>query len=363
MKILMISDIHLGVKKNSDFFLNVIKDFFAEQVHKAIVDNDVEQVWILGDFYDDRYNTNVLVDNVAIDIVKNLLQSFKKLEIKLLTGNHDIYYKNSLKVSSLKKFEKLNPRVEVVKDVTEYDLDGCKALAVPWLVHGSDNWSKFKAVTNEYEETGKSKFDLCMGHFEINGFEVVKNVFHEDGLKQSEFEAFGNVFSGHFHIRNKIKNIQYLGSPYEITWNDYGNVKGIHIFDTDTQKTTFIENTSSPKHKHIKLSSLIEEPDMIDEFDSSLVKFHIDQTIDEADLSDLMVKIDTKKPFNMKTIDERYDQEIENDDVEVDEDMDSDALQYALDYIEQLEHPEEIDVAALKNRIIALYQRTAIDDD
>ena len=34
----------------------------------------------------------------------------------------------------------------------------------------------------------------------------------------------------------------YLGSQYEMTWSDYANKKGFHIFDTETRELEFIEN-------------------------------------------------------------------------------------------------------------------------
>ena len=36
--------------------------------------------------------------------------------------------------------------------------------------------------------------------------------------------------------------MHYLGCPYEITWSDYGDQKGFHVFDTDTRELTFIPN-------------------------------------------------------------------------------------------------------------------------
>lgn len=362
MNILMISDIHLGVKKNSEFFINVTRDFFNDQVIPAIEDNDVEELWILGDLFDDKFLTGVLVYNVAIGIIRKLLWKFKSLKIRILIGNHDIYYKNSLKVTSLKMLDKISKRVEIVSEVSEYDLDGCKCLAVPWLVHGSENWNKFRQVTCDYDESGLMQYDVCFGHFEINGFEKIKGVVENDGMSQDMFKAFGDVFSGHFHIRSKLGNIQYLGCPYEITWNDYGTEKGMTLYDTDSRKATFIKNDTSPKHKHIKLSSVVEDQSLLDDADNNMVRFHLDETIDESDLNAILDKLENKKSFNLQFIDERYDQEIENDDIDLD-DVSTDDLKYCTEYAKQLEHPEEIEDNELEQRLISLYQRAIAEID
>jgi DNA repair exonuclease SbcCD nuclease subunit len=56
------------------------------------------------------------------------------------------------------------------------------------------------------------------------------------------------VFSGHYHLRQHNKNVYYLGSPYQITFNDCGTKKGFHIFDNTTDKLEFVVNSNSIFH-------------------------------------------------------------------------------------------------------------------
>jgi len=44
------------------------------------------------------------------------------------------------------------------------------------------------------------------------------------------------AFSGHFHHKSDNGNIYYLGNQYQITWSDYKDTKGFHIFDTETRE-------------------------------------------------------------------------------------------------------------------------------
>ena len=39
--------------------------------------------------------------------------------------------------------------------------------------------------------------------------------------------------------------IFYLGAQYEMTWSDYGQTKGFHIFDTETREIEFIPNPNT----------------------------------------------------------------------------------------------------------------------
>src|ERR1700733_15910790 len=120
MKILLVSDIHLGVKQNSELFINNTKDFFLKQVSAEIANSSIEQLWILGDLFDCRNNTNVLVNNVALNILATLLSTYQNLLIKILCGNHDAYYKNTLEVSSLKIFKRFHKNLEIITNVKEY---------------------------------------------------------------------------------------------------------------------------------------------------------------------------------------------------------------------------------------------------
>ena len=62
------------------------------------------------------------------------------------------------------------------------------------------------------------------------------------GLSKQEFLKFDTVMSGHFHHKSDDGQIYYLGCPYEITWSDYNDPKGFHVFDTETRELHRIVN-------------------------------------------------------------------------------------------------------------------------
>jgi hypothetical protein len=82
-----------------------------------------------------------------------------------------------------------------------------------------------------------------MGHLELQGFRVNKNLIMEDhGLDSNIFSKFTKVFSGHYHTRSDNGRIFYLGNPYEMYWTDVNDTRGFHIFDTETLEHTPINN-------------------------------------------------------------------------------------------------------------------------
>ena len=64
----------------------------------------------------------------------------------------------------------------------------------------------------------------------------------DHGMDADIFNKFDRVYSGHYHTRSNQENIYYLGNPYEIYWNDVGDTRGFHIFDTETLEHTPVNN-------------------------------------------------------------------------------------------------------------------------
>jgi DNA repair exonuclease SbcCD nuclease subunit len=89
-----------------------------------------------------------------------------------------------------------------------------------------------------------------MGHLEVNGFEMHKGHMAEGSFDKELFRRFDLCFSGHFHHKSDDGQIYYLGTPYEITWSDYNDPKGFHIFDTATRE---LERIINPYTLHEKI--------------------------------------------------------------------------------------------------------------
>jgi hypothetical protein len=117
---------------------------------------------------------------------------------------------------------------------TELNFDGQKIMLMPWINSGN-----YKESMEAIENT---KAQILFGHLELKGFEMYKGSPNDHGFDASIFNKFDVVCSGHFHHKSSRGNIHYLGSPYEITWSDYNDPRGFHIFDTDDRTLTFIEN-------------------------------------------------------------------------------------------------------------------------
>jgi DNA repair exonuclease SbcCD nuclease subunit len=71
---------------------------------------------------------------------------------------------------------------------------------------------------------------------------MYRGVKSHGGLESKIFGKYEHVWSGHYHTRSDKGNITYVGTPYELTWQDCGDPRGFHIFDTESRKLEFVGN-------------------------------------------------------------------------------------------------------------------------
>ena len=232
MKILLITDQHFGVRNDNEHFINHYKKFYGQVVIPFIKASGIKEVISLGDTFDRRRYINFH----SLDEAKEMwFDQLIKLGCNhtMLIGNHDIYYKNTLKVNA--PHEILGEyNFDVIDKPTTKSYDGTDILMLPWIC--DDNKSEV------FEAVQRSKAPVLMGHLELNGFEAHPGHIMESGMDGTFFNKFKRVFSGHYHQKSTKGNISYLGNPYQLYWNDYGCKRGFHVFDTSTLKTTFYRN-------------------------------------------------------------------------------------------------------------------------
>ena len=233
MKILLITDQHFGVRNDNQAFINLYKKFYTNIVIPFLKASKIKTVIALGDTFDRRRSINFMSLNEAKEMWFNPLEDMG-VKMHMLTGNHDIYYKNTLRINAPRELLGEYGNITVHDTPTTVDFDGCPILLLPWIC--DDNRDR------AFDEISNSNADVCMGHLELNGFEAHPGHVMQSGMDSSVFSKFKKVFSGHYHMKSTKGNINYLGNPYQLYWNDYGCKRGFHVFDTETLKTTFYRN-------------------------------------------------------------------------------------------------------------------------
>lgn len=232
MKIALITDQHLDGRKGSLAFWNFFQKFYDEVFFPTLEKEKVSTIIDLGDTFDNRKSIDY---NTFNRVKENYFERLQGYDVHMLLGNHCTYYKNTNRINSPELLLNQYPNISIYASPKHIKLGSKKFLMLPWInTENRDDVLKLLETSDA---------DNVCGHLEINGFEVTPGMkFDHGGLEASIFKNFNRVWSGHFHHRSKKGNIQYLGNPYQMFWNDYKDTRGFHIYDTETDKLKFVPN-------------------------------------------------------------------------------------------------------------------------
>jgi metallophosphoesterase superfamily enzyme len=231
MKIALITDQHLDGRKGNLAFWNYFQKFYDDIFFPTLEKEGVRTIIDLGDTFDNRKSMDF---NTFNRITENYFKRLEDYEVHMILGNHCTYYKNTNKINSPELLLEQYKNIRIYSEPKEILLGGKVFLMMPWI--NQENKAEcLRLIAN-------SEADIMCGHLECDGFEVTPGMKFDGGFKVSEFKNFKRVWSGHFHHKSKHGNVQYLGNPYQMFWNDYKDTRGFHIYDTETDKLKFIKN-------------------------------------------------------------------------------------------------------------------------
>ena len=227
MKIALLNDTHFGARNDSNIFDEYFYKFYDDIFFPYLKEHNIKTLIHLGDIVDRRKYINYrIAHNFRHKFMQRLWQD--KIDTHILIGNHDIYYRNTNKVNAVQELCTAPDGVNepfIYEEPKVVDFDGTKILMMPWINPENEAHSLHTLNT--------AVADVCMGHFDLNGFRMMDHMVQTHGYDKSIVSRFEQVYSGHFHHKNGDGQVLYLGSQYEMTWSDYNNEKGFHIFDTD----------------------------------------------------------------------------------------------------------------------------------
>ena len=233
MKVAIITDQHFGARKNSKLFHDYFLKFYNDVFFPTLIKKGITTVIDMGDTFDSRKG----IDFSALSWAKeNYYDRLSELGIRVHTivGNHTAYYKNTNNINAVDLLLREYDNVVVYSKPEEVRIDNLDVLMIPWINQ-----------ENEEETLQLIKKTVCpvaMGHLELRGFAINRQIVMEHGMESELYSKFERVFSGHYHTRSSQGNVHYLGNAYELYWNDVNDTRGFHIFDTETLEHTPVNN-------------------------------------------------------------------------------------------------------------------------
>ena len=307
MKIALITDTHFGVRNDNANFLDYFDRFYTKQFFPELKRRGITTIIHLGDIVDRRKYINYVTLRRMKEMFIDKCTS-EGIDLHVIVGNHDVPYKNTNDVNSMRElFDKGD--VKYYSEAADIKMDGHDILIVPWI--NNDNYSSTIAAM------ASSPAQVLFGHLEVAGCLMDRGNMNEHGMQIADFSKFDLVCSGHFHHKSSTKNIEYLGCPYELTWADYGDQKGYHIYDTDMRSLEFIRNPYSMFNKvfYNEVDKTME--DLLDTdfsgYENSYVKV-IKQNCDNPYWFDLFIdKLYQSNPIHIQIVDDHMNLDLEDD--------------------------------------------------
>ncbi len=233
----VIGDVHFGIHSNSIDWLDIHKEYFNNFLMPTIIKNkkDGDVLFILGDVFDSRQSINVLILNEALNIFNELVDI---IPIYIILGNHDVYYKNTNEVNSLKVLKYIN-NIYIIDTPTILKTNNNKynLLMLPWIEQ-NDNFNNI---------VGSDNSDFLFCHSQFINMNYNQKIKINEGIDVPLVEKYKNVYSGHIHLSQKYNNIIMVGNIFQMTRNDANNDKYIYIIDFDNDNNECIVNDYSPK--------------------------------------------------------------------------------------------------------------------
>lgn len=239
-KVCVLGDTHFGVRSDSRVFSNYYRKFYDEVFFPALIERKITDIFQLGDLFDRRKYVNFLTLAECREYFFDKVQQLG-MHLHVLVGNHDIFWKETLSVNSPSLLLKDYNCITLYQEPSTIKIDDLTADIIPWICNANE-----KEIFSLIKE---SKSTVCLGHFEIAGFQMYKGIESHEGLPSKLFKKYDMVLSGHYHHRSRNGNIVYVGTPMEHTWADFEDPRGFHIFDTNTRDLEFIQNPFNIFHK------------------------------------------------------------------------------------------------------------------
>jgi DNA repair exonuclease SbcCD nuclease subunit len=242
-KAVVFTDSHFGRESNSPV---------ANQDNLAFIDwmLDRARSWgaetclFLGDWFHDRAAVGVTTLHAALVGLEKLSQSGLN-QVVFILGNHDLARRQGRDIASV-NFCRHLPNITLITDPLVVD----GVVFLPWLLE------------DELHSVSQYQGRYVFGHLETIGAMMNSQVACTGGVHAIEASSFAHhdsVFLGHFHKRQALKNLHYIGSVMPFDFRDAGDTERGAMFLQWGKQPFFESWPEQPLYKALNLSAVLDQ--------------------------------------------------------------------------------------------------------
>ena len=275
-----LADTHFGYKNDNRVWLDDMFAYFYEvlipYMKRNVKPGDI--LVHLGDVFDNRQAVGLDTLSRTMDLFRCLSDIFT--DIRIVIGNHDMFNKSDNSVSSINMLKYI-PNVTIYYEPTVDVIEGKAVLFNSWCY----DYEKQKDILKKY------KTDYIFGHLEVKGSVTNSKGSKILGDKSIPVESFkkSEVYAGHIHMRQDIKNVHYVGTPYQKDWGDKGSKRGITVLEPKSGKSVFLENDFSPKFIDENVFDILDITieDLRERWNNNYINLNCGTSITDCNISEL----------------------------------------------------------------------------
>ncbi len=228
---ILFSDLHLQEKSEE-----VVMEEVLPGIYEASKQHKDPHIAFLGDFFHLRYTISVRLLNAVRDELRRWTSG--GATVTLLPGNHD-----QIDVQGRNALESFG------------DIDGVVVHTEP-TVNEHGLWLPYRKSHDELRaalnmEMPKGTPPVLFMHHGVFGSMMNDHIANTDGLQMDEFFKFKKVFTGHYHKRQVLDWVTYIGSPWQTKADEAGQPKGYAIWDG--KELEFVDTNWGPKFHRFEL--------------------------------------------------------------------------------------------------------------
>jgi len=239
-KVAICTDIHWGLKSNS-LVHNRDCEAFIDWFIKTAKEQGCETGMFLGDWHNHRASINLQTLQFSLQALEKLSAAFD--QFYFIPGNHDLYYRDKRDIHGA-EWAKHLPNIVIVNDWFQKG----DVIIAPWLV--GDDHKRIPKMSAKY----------MFGHFELPHFKMNAMVEMPDHgeIRVDAFGGIESVYSGHFHLRQSKRNVNYIGNCFPHNFADAGDSNRGMMVKAWGQADQYFSWPGQPLYRVLKLSRVID---------------------------------------------------------------------------------------------------------
>lgn len=256
-KVIITGDIHIHAHRGDS---RRVEDGLSclEWVYETTRIAGLDTVIVAGDFLHHRFVLSSYAYAKACGIVSGAKED--GINTIFLLGNHDMFYEDRWDVNSLVP---MHDAATIIDKPTKLAIHGIDVDFLPYTPTPSKYINEAPFIKPARTLISHLAIANAILNSRYNILSVEDDSKEKEHIEAEKLHKWEKVWLGHYHYGQKVTSqVEYIGSPMQLTFGEAGQKKHIAIYDLETLESTYVPNKISPQFHIVDNQSQIDNLDM-----------------------------------------------------------------------------------------------------